>query len=102
MVWSEAPAGAEFDNVFERVMTFAASTKRSDGTPIDQRTMVMATIAAVAWSNDKELKVLDITLRCIEPTNRINKIRTINRTIKRSPLRLIKRLCKHTYKVTLG
>ena len=51
--------------MFDKVMTFAASAIRSEGIPTDHNKIVMATTAAVAWSNEKELEVLNITLRCI-------------------------------------
>lgn len=41
-------------------MTFAASAKRNDDRPSDQRSMDMATITAVAWSTENELDVLCI------------------------------------------
>ena len=58
--WFEATLGAESDKVSLNVRTFAASTNCRDGSPIDQKRMVMVTVAAIAWSIENEFDVLCI------------------------------------------
>jgi hypothetical protein len=62
MVWFETTLGPESDSVSLNEVTLAASAKRSEGKPSDQRIMARLTIAAVAWSTEKEFVALFIAL----------------------------------------
>ena len=61
-VWFAAALGAESESVSLKFVTLAASAKRMDGTPSDQRIMARLTVAAIAWSTENVWDVLYIVL----------------------------------------